>query len=63
MKFAASALSSARSCTNVRFRWEYGPGSDVFLGYSDGRDPLERGVPTLLLNRSLTLKLTRLFRC
>jgi hypothetical protein len=48
--------------TNVRFRWEYRPGSEVFLVYNDGRDPLERGVPSLLLSRSLTFKVTRLFR-
>jgi uncharacterized protein DUF5916/cellulose/xylan binding protein with CBM9 domain len=48
--------------TNVRFRWEYRPGSDVFVVYSDGRDPLGPGAPTVLLNRSLTFKVTRLFR-
>ena len=47
--------------TNVRFRWEYRPGSDIFVVYSDGRDTLERGVP-LLTNRGFTVKLTRLFR-
>lgn len=47
--------------TNVRFRWEYRPGSELFVVYSDGRDTLERGSPGLM-NRGLTLKLTRLFR-
>jgi hypothetical protein len=47
--------------TNVRFRWEYRPGSDLFVVYSDGRDTLERGFPALI-NRGLTIKLTRLFR-
>jgi hypothetical protein len=47
--------------TNLRFRWEYRPGSDVFLVYSDGRDTLGTGFPTLS-NRGVTLKLTRLFR-
>lgn len=47
--------------TNLRFRWEYRPGSDVFLVYSDGRDTFGRGFPTLS-NRGVTLKLTRLFR-
>lgn len=46
--------------TNVRFRWEYRPLSELFVVYSDGRDT-ERGFPGLM-NRGLTLKLTRLFR-
>ena len=47
--------------TNVRFRWEYRPLSELFIVYSDGRDTLERGFPTLT-NRGLTVKLTRLLR-
>jgi len=47
--------------TNVRYRWEYRAGSELFLVYSDGRDTLGAGAP-LLLNRGLTLKITRLFR-
>jgi hypothetical protein len=47
--------------TNVRFRWEYRPGSELFVVYSDGRDTLERGGAGLM-NRGLTLKLTRLLR-
>ena len=47
--------------TNVRFRWEYQPGSELFLVYSDGRDTLTRGYPHLM-NRGVTLKVTRLFR-
>jgi hypothetical protein len=46
---------------NVRFRWEYRPGSDVFVVYSDGRDTRTRGVPDLL-NRSIAVKVTRLFQ-
>jgi hypothetical protein len=46
---------------NMRFRWEYRPGSDVFLVYSDGRDTLGPGFPALS-NRGVTLKITRLFR-
>ncbi|HJS73012.1 MAG TPA: hypothetical protein VJ921_01910, partial [Vicinamibacteria bacterium] len=54
--------------TNVRFRWEFQPGSDLFVVYTDGRetlDPLDgpnRGGFPELLNRSLVVKLTRLFR-
>jgi hypothetical protein len=47
--------------TNLRFRWEYRPGSDVFLVYSDGRDTFGPGFPALS-NRGVTLKITRLFR-
>jgi hypothetical protein len=47
--------------TNVRFRWEYHPGSELFVVYSDGRDTLASGFP-LLTNRGVTIKLTRLFR-
>lgn len=47
--------------TNVRLRWEYAPGSDFFVVYTDGRDTLASGYPTLE-NRSLIAKFTRLFR-
>jgi hypothetical protein len=47
--------------TNVRFRWEYQPGSDLFLVYSEGRDTFSPGSP-LLESRSFVVKLTRLFR-
>ena len=47
--------------TNLRFRWEYRPGSEVFVVYSDGRDTLARGGPHLN-SRGVTLKVTRLFR-
>jgi hypothetical protein len=54
--------SSNESLTsNVRFRWEYRPGSDIFVVYSDGRDTDSRGFPRLE-NRSLVFKVTRLFR-
>jgi hypothetical protein len=46
---------------NARFRWEYRPGSDLFVVYSDGRDTLGPGFPKLV-NRSLVVKLTRLVR-
>jgi hypothetical protein len=47
--------------TNIRFRWEYRPLSELFVVYSDGRDTLGAGYPNLM-NRGLTVKLTRLFR-
>ena len=47
--------------TNVRFRWEYQPGSELFVVYNDQRDTMLRGAP-LLESRSVIVKLTRLFR-
>ena len=48
--------------TNIRFRWEYRPGSDVFFVYSDGRDTLSGSGVRSLENRSVIVKVTRLFR-
>ena len=47
--------------TNARFRWEYQPGSELFVVYSDGRTTLTRGIPDLQ-NRSFVVKVTRLFQ-
>jgi len=49
--------------TNARLRWEYQPGSELFIVYSDGRstiDPQNR-IPALE-TRSVIVKLTKLFR-
>lgn len=49
--------------TNVRYRWEYRPGSELFVVYSDGRDTRHAfGGDSSLMNRGFTVKLTRLFR-
>ena len=53
--------------TNLRFRWEYAPGSELFLVYTDERDMTsDRFVtPTTvrgLKNRSFVFKVNRLFR-
>ena len=54
--------SSSNSLSgNYRFRWEYRPGSDLFVVYSDGRDTRVRGYPELV-NRTFVIKATRLFR-
>ena len=47
--------------TNARLRWEYRPGSELFVVYSDGRDTGPRGFPELM-NRAFVVKVTRLFR-
>jgi hypothetical protein len=47
--------------TNARFRWEYQPGSELFVVYSDGRDTLPKGFPELI-NRAFVVKINRLLR-
>lgn len=47
--------------TNARFRWEYRPGSEVFVVYSDGRDIAVDGFPPVV-NRAFVVKMNRLFR-
>jgi hypothetical protein len=52
--------SSSTFSSNVRFRWEYRPGSEFFLVWTDERDTGIGG--SGLRNRALALKLTRLLR-
>ena len=47
--------------TNLRLRWEYQPGSELFVVYNDQRDTTLRGTP-FLENRAFIVKFTRLFR-
>ena len=47
--------------TNLRLRWEYRPGSELFVVYNDQRDTTLSGTP-VLENRAFVVKLTRLFR-
>ena len=53
--------SSGAVSSNLRFRWEYSPGSELFVVYTDQREALTRGFP-LLQNRAFIVKLNRLFR-
>ncbi len=53
--------SSHLLAASVRFRWEYVPGSDLFVVYSDNRDTLAPGHPALQ-NRTFAVKITRLVR-
>ena len=46
---------------NVRLRWEYQPGSELFIVYSEQRDTLSRSFPDIQ-NRALIVKINRLFR-
>jgi hypothetical protein len=63
--FAAALVqynsSTSSFTTNVRFRWEYTPGSDLFVVFSEGRNTLD-GPARGLMNRGLAVKLTRLLR-
>ena len=46
---------------NVRLRWEYQPGSELFIVYNEQRDTLSRSFPDIE-NRALIVKINRLFR-
>ena len=46
---------------NVRLRWEYRPGSELFVVYNEARDTLRPGRPELQ-DRAFIIKINRLFR-
>ena len=46
---------------NVRLRWEYRPGSQLFVVYNEERDTLTRRFPDLV-NRAFIVKVNRLLR-
>ena len=46
---------------NIRFRWEYQPGSELFVVYNEQRDTLTPRYPELQ-NRAFVIKINRLFR-
>ena len=50
--------------TNLRLRWEYTPGSELFVVYTEDRDtdPLVPDRRTELRNRGFVIKINRLFR-
>ena len=68
----ASALVQYNSAdrafsTNLRYRWEYAPGSELFLVYTDERDTTDErlATPTTvrgLKNRAFVVKINRLWR-
>jgi hypothetical protein len=47
--------------TNLRFRWEYAPGSEFFAVYTDERSTLRSGIPELE-TRAFVLKINRLLQ-
>jgi hypothetical protein len=53
--------STTSLSTNIRFRWEYQPGSELFVVYTEGRDTFPpRRID--LETRGLVVKMNRLFR-
>ena len=62
----ASALLQYNSsdesiAANIRFRWEYIPGSELFVVFNEQRDTDARVFPALA-NRAVIVKINRLFR-
>jgi hypothetical protein len=53
--------SNTSFSTNLRFRWEYRPGSELFVVYTEGRSTLPVGHMDLE-SRGIFVKLTKLFR-
>jgi hypothetical protein len=47
--------------SNLRFRWEYSPGSELFVVYTDERDTIVSGFPALK-NRAFVVKMNRLWQ-
>ena len=52
-----SALSS-----NIRLRWEYQPGIELFVVFNEQRDTLTPNSLAQLENRAFIVKFNRLFR-
>jgi len=53
--------------SNLRFRWEYRPGSELFVVYTDERDTTDERIVTPavvrgLKNRAFVVKINRLLR-
>jgi hypothetical protein len=56
------ASNSNSLTTNFRFRWEYQPGSELFVVYTDGHDTVALSGQPSLLNRGLVVKVNKLLR-
>jgi hypothetical protein len=53
--------SSHSLSANVRLRWEYRPGSELFVVYNEDRDTLARRFPQVA-TRAFIVKINRLLR-
>jgi hypothetical protein len=64
--FASALLQYSSSdrtfSSNLRFRWEYRPGSELFLVWTDEHDTFQARPDTRLRNRAFVVKATRLWR-
>jgi hypothetical protein len=54
--------SIRRASSNFRYRWEYRPGSELFVVYTDERDTGLVPRTTALRNRAFVVKVNRLVR-
>ena len=54
--------SNSALSTNVRLRWEYQPGSELFVVFNEERDTLMPSRYPELQTRSFVVKVNRLFR-
>ncbi|MBM3779645.1 MAG: carbohydrate binding family 9 domain-containing protein [Acidimicrobiia bacterium] len=65
LMFASALLQYNSSgnllAANVRLRWEYAPGSELFIVYNEQRDTRAAGLPGLA-NRAFIVKVNRLVR-
>jgi hypothetical protein len=64
--FASALLQYSSSdrtfSSNLRYRWEYRPGSEFFLVWTDEHDTFQARPDTRLRNRAFVVKITRLLR-
>ena len=60
--FVQYSSSNNALSTNVRLRWEYQPGSELFVVYNEQRDTLTPNSLPELENRAFIIKFNRLFR-
>ena len=59
---SATRISGNNSLgANIRLRWEYQPGSELFVVFNEQRDTLVPRYPELQ-NRSFVIKINRLLR-
>ena len=54
--------TTATTGSNLRLRWEYAPGSELFVVYTDDYDTESGSQSTALRNRAFVIKVNRLFR-
>ena len=54
--------SSTNASAGTNFRWEYRPGSELFVVYTDDYNTGTPAAADALRNRALVVKVNRLFR-